>query len=204
MKDITITINASNPATIPTVYPAFITWTEEGSNEHLTLKGWKHFLDVEGRYYDDVTLTMSGMSDDAMDSFIDGFSCNSPLYYDLKSDLKSPTPWCAPWVTRPISSLIGSHVDPFMMGFAWADAARAEMDTLRRQGKFPYTMSVLINEDEYQIGDAMKIIEERDIWDDVLDLMEYETKAIVEKESPSPRIDFLRRYLELSPDCLYI
>lgn len=132
--------------------------------------------------------------------FMEGFNIAAPGYYDYTADCETSTPWCAPWYSQSVEAWYRPGMSAYDMGKAWAREVRRDMDDLRRQGQFPGWMYVIHDGETWDADDAINYIERNGLWEQVVEMMDDQTREIVNSElAPCTHLQFLERYLELAP-----
>lgn len=134
------------------------------------------------------------------EEFMEGFNIAAPGYYDYTADCETSTPWCAPWYSQSVEAWYRPGMSAYDMGKAWAREVRRDMDDLRRQGQFPGWMYVIHDGETWDADDAIDYIERNGLWEQVVEVMDAQTREIVNSElAPCTHLQFLERYLELAP-----
>lgn len=134
------------------------------------------------------------------EEFSEGFHLAAPGYYNYTADCETSTPWCAPWYSQSVESWYRPGMSAYDMGKAWAREVRRDMDDLRRQGQFPGSMHVIHDCETWDADDAIDYIEENGLWEQIVEVMDDQTREIVNSElAPCTHLQFLERYLELAP-----
>lgn len=78
---------------------------------------------------------MKKLTPHQIEKFIDGFCAGAPKGYVCDCDLKSDTPWCAPWTWQSQKEWYLPGVLPYQMGRLWARrcAKQIEMEIAMAQ-----------------------------------------------------------------------